>query len=510
MPRTLSKIPAVALALLLAAAPAFAQATIGGEWRDDVTRFARQVVDEGLAPGLAVAVSQGEWILYAEGFGTADAETGRRATADTAFYIASSTKALTASAVVLRASRGEIDLDAPLSRYLPGLDLQPPLDEDSITVEELLTMTDGIDAEGPVTFRTAFTGELTPELLIELLAGYGPSEAGRGEYEYRNLPYNLLGLVLDPTGDGHGWKDVVAQEVLEPLGMGGTSARLSDLDPERIALPHSLYPGGEWRRQRLAKDDANLHAAGGHFTTARDLARYVAAQASHGRLEGERVFPAEAIASAHVPRVEHDRDFDPFERHAWSYGWDVMRWQGRTILSRFGSFSGYRSHMSFEPETGLGVVVITNGEGIASPAVDLVATYVYDRLIAADEDDPAGEYGERLAELVRRSEEQQAGLAEHLAERAGRVKPLAHPLDAFAGVYENPRMGHIELQVVAGGLELRAGVAGSRAEVYDGAEDLLRVVIGGGQVVGFEFSEGGGPAEALVLRGERYTRVDGR
>lgn len=488
---------------LLLAAPARPQATIGGEWRDDVERFAEEVVEAGLAPGMAVAVSRGEWPLWARGFGLADGDTGRRASADTAFYIASSTKALTATAVVLRAGRGEIDLAAPITRYLPELELRDPLDADAITLEQLLTMTDGLEQAGPVVVRTAFTGEFTPQLLIELLAGYGPSEAGNA-FEYRNLPYNLVGLALDPD-DGHGWKEVVRREVLEPLSMGSTSARLSDLDPEGIALPHGIVPGEGWRRIRLGKRDENLHAAGGHFTSARDLIRFVAVHAADGRLEGERVFPAAVIASTHVPRADQDRSFGSYERFAWGYGWDLAKWGERTLVQRFGAFSGYRSHMSFEPESGIGVVVLTNGAGIASPAADLVASYVYDRLPASD--DPEARYRAELDELKHRAEQVEERMAEHLAERAARMAPLAHPLEHFAGAYESPKMGRIDLQVVAGGLEARAGVAASRAEVYDAAQDQLRIEIGGGVVVDFDFPEGGGPATALTLRGERYERV---
>ncbi|HVS65340.1 MAG TPA: serine hydrolase domain-containing protein [Thermoanaerobaculia bacterium] len=495
--------PIAMCAGLLATGPALPQATIGGEWRDDVEGFAGRVVDAGLAPGMAVAVSQGEWVLYTAGFGVADATSGRRASADSAFYVASSTKALTATAIVLMAARGEIDLGGPITRYLPGLELRAPLDADAITIEQLLTMTDGIEQAGPVVVRTAYTGEFTPEILVELLGNYGPSKTGTA-FAYRNLPYNILGLALDPH-DGHGWKEVVRREVLEPLGMESTSARLSALDGERVALPHGLVPGEGWQRIPLAKADANLHAAGGHFTTARDLVRFVAAHASHGRVEGESVFPAAPIASMHEPRVEQDRDFGPFERNAWGYGWDVAAWQGRTIVQRFGAFSGYRSHMSFEPATGIGVVVLTNGGGIASPAADLVATYVYDRLANRADSEP--EYDRRLAELLAERKEHEARMAAHLAERATRLAPLSHPLEHFAGTYESPRTGRIVWQVIAGGLEARAGIAGSRAEVYDAASDALRIEIGGGVVADFEFPEGGGPATAVVIEGERYERI---
>ena len=492
---------------LLAAAPAQSQATIGGEWRDDVEAFAGRVVDEGLAPGMAVAVSKGEWILYEGGFGVADAASGRRATADSQFYIASSTKALTATAIVLMAAEGKIGLDAPITRYLPALVFPEPLDADKITVHHLLTMTDGIEQEGPVVVRTAYTGDFTPGLLIDLLAGYGPSESGSA-FAYRNLPYNILGLALDPR-NGHGWKHVVEREVLNPLGMKSTTAFVSALDSERVALPHAHAPlvrGDGWGRIALEKSDANLHAAGGHFTTARDLIRFVAAHASHGRLEGERIFPAAPIASMHEPIVPQKRKFGPYERNAWGYGWDIAEWSGRTIVQRFGAFSGYRAHMSFEPSTGIGVVVLTNGGGIASPAADLVASYIYDRLTGREGLETL--YERELTALEEERDSWQKETAAHLAERAARLAPLRHPLEHFAGTYENPRLGRMSWQVVAGGLEARMGVAGSRAEMYDAAKDQLRIDIGGGIVVSFEFPEGGGAATALVMRGERFERVE--
>jgi len=383
---------------------------------------------------------------------------------------------------------------------VPGLTFRQPLDAGSVTIERLLTMTHGIEDGGPVVVRTAFTGQFTPQLLVDLLADYGPSERGQ-VFRYGNLGYNILGLALDP-GDGHGWKDVVRREVLVPLEMRSSGARFSELAADRIAQPHDAAPGAGWQRIRLTKSDANLHAAGGHFTTPRDLIRFVAAHASDGRLEGRRVFPAEPIASTHASHVEQQRRFGPFERFGWGYGWDLARWEGRTIVQRFGSFSGYRSHMSFEPASGVGVVVLTNCGGSAA---DLVATYIYDRLLGRD--DLEETYARRLAEAQAEEQERLANRARHLAERAERLLPLSHPLEDFAGTYESPRLGRIAWQVVAGGLEARIGVAGGRAEVYDAAADQLRVDIAGGVVVGFEFPDGGGAASALTIEGDRFERV---
>jgi CubicO group peptidase (beta-lactamase class C family) len=492
------------LGILLCATPARPQATIGGEWRDDIAAYARRIVAAGLTPGMAVAVSQGDWVLYAQGFGVADASNGRPVDDATAFYIASTSKALTATAVVLEAAEGKIDLDAPIDRYVPGLVFRSPMDAHKLTVKQLLSLTDGLENGGPVVNRTAYTGDFTNSLLLLLFADYGPDPEG-AKFSYDNLPYNLLGLALDPATD-EGWKDVVRRDVLDPLGMRETSARVSTMDPGRIAFPHALIATGGWSRSPLAKQDANQHAAGAHFASARDLARFVAAHASGGMLAGRRVFPRGAIESTHEKHADQDRTFGPFKRFGWGYGWDLGTYEGKTIVHRFGSFTGYRSHVSFEPESEVGVVVLMNGDGPASLAADLMATYVYDRLWGRV--DLAEEYDRRLTDLEAKLAQGKKAMAEQLAGRAARLLPLPHPLSAYTGTFENPKFGAMTWRAVANGLEVRMGLAASRAEVFNADKNELRVeLFGGGGVMAFEFPADAGAATAVVMSGERFNRV---
>jgi CubicO group peptidase (beta-lactamase class C family) len=481
---------------IVAAAPA-------GDWRSDVDAFARRVVDSGLAPGLALSVVDRDWVVHASAFGVADRDTGRAVTPDTPFYIASSTKAFTALAVVRLADRGDLDLDAPLSRCLPRVKLRPPLSADTITIRNLLTMTHGIEDGGPVVFRTAFSGDYTTDGLFALLGTYGPSPTERA-FHYGNLGYNILGLILEAKTKSS-WKDVVRREVLEPAGMTRTSARISELDPDRIALPHRLLSDG-WSRVDLAKSDATMHSAGGLFSSARDLGRLVAAELGGGMIEGARVFPAGTIAATQKAGVEQSREFGPFHRFAWGLGWDLSRYEGDLVVGRSGGFAGYFAHPSFMPERGIGVAVLVNGEDPATSAANLVATYVYDRLLEKPELERT--YAERLAALESKAAAYRAHLPEELGRRTARQKPLPHALAEYAGLYENPRYGRMEWRVVGGGLEVRAGSARARAEVFDAAANQLRVeLMESGDVVTFRFDGAVGPANAFRFLDEEWRRV---
>jgi CubicO group peptidase (beta-lactamase class C family) len=504
------RIALVALFVSALSGAAQGQATIGGDWRADVRRHAERMIEAGLSPGFGIAVVQGDWVVFDEGFGTADAATGAPVHTGTHFYIASSTKALTATAVLALAERGKIDLDAPVTRYLPALALKQPLDAGDIRIRDLLAMTEGIGEGVPVVFRTAYSGEFATDRLVGLLADYGSDDNGQA-FDYSNLPYNVLGLVIDAVVHGDhsagGWKSVVREKVLEPLGMRGTTAFRSRLAPDAVAMPHELGPDGGFRRIRLAKDDANLHAAGGHFSTAGSLARFVAAHVAGGVVDGRRVFPASLIALSHERHAEQERAFGPFDRDGWGYGWDLARWKGRRMLQRFGAFAGYWSHMSFMPEHEIGVVVLSNGVAPV-PAADAMALYVYDRLLGRDDLEKV--HGEHVDWMASRYREIGAEYAEARAGRAARLAPLPRDLEAYAGTYENESLGRMTWRVVAGGLEVRAGVARSRAEVFDADAHLLRVTLtGGGTVVGFRFEDGdSAPASGLVWRDFEFECVE--
>ena len=177
----------------------------------DIDEFASRILATGIVPGMSLAVVTSEGIAYSQGYGLADVESQLAATPDTQFYIASTTKALTALAGALLHDRGQLDLDAPLSDYLPNAQMHPELSPRDISLRDLLTMTHGIASIGPVDIRAAFTGDASHPELQALLRHHPPAENGR-EFRYGNLGYNVFSLVLEDRFPG-GWKQIVRPDV---------------------------------------------------------------------------------------------------------------------------------------------------------------------------------------------------------------------------------------------------------------------------------------------------------
>lgn len=478
--------------------------TDGGPMAEELDPLVEGLFALDLSPGLALAVVRDGQVVYLRGFGHADAEEGRRVDpAETLFYIASTSKAFTGLTIALLAHEGVIDLDAPLGRYIPELEFDSPaLSVDEISIRQLLTMTDGTGQYGPLIFRTAYSGEFTEEKLIELLARTEPANAGR--FAYRNQPYNVLGIVIE-RATGMGWKEAFERAIADPLGLEDTSPWMSRVDRSDLAMPYGVTPDG-FERRPLTKNDANMHAAGGHVTTVLDLARWIEAFLEDGVVDGERVFPAEVIEAARSVQVPQDRDFSLFHRHGWGHGWDIGTYDGDTLVHRFGGYTGAYSHVSFMPEHGIGVVALVNEPALGDRIADGAAAAVYDHLLgkedAARRRAAFAEESRGVAGRYRR------GIADAPESRAAGQRPMPLPLSAYAGTYENDQLGTMTWTETDDGLEARAGLVHAPAEPYEADEHAFRVALtGGGSVIRFLVE--GREVVGLTYRGFAFARTGG-
>jgi CubicO group peptidase (beta-lactamase class C family) len=467
-----------------------------------LTQFTQRAHDLGLAPGLAVAIVHGDSVVLLEGFGYADVARGRPVTAETVFYIASATKPFLGLTAAVLDARGALDLDRPLAEYLPAADLHAELSADAITLRDLLTHTHGISNDGPLTFRSAYSGAGPHDEMVALLADHGPASDGRS-FRYGNIGYNVASLAMDATL-GRSWKDVLAEQVLTPLGMGHTTGYVSRVARDRLALPYGVEAVG-FAEQHYAKVDANMHGAGGLVTTARDLATWLEAHINQGQLDGRQVLPAEVFAEAHRPHAPESGSFRQFTREGYGLGWHVGHYDGDVLLHHFGGFNGFHAHVSFMPERRIGVAALANDASLGGALAELVARYAYDLLL--EKPGIEEKYEQELNEYAGAARQRRQRVAADRARRAARPQSLPRPLSAYAGDFENSSYGRLTLAVVGDRLEATMGPLWSRVEVYDAQREALRVELtGGGVVMQFTFDDQG-EAQAVEVSGIRLTRV---
>jgi CubicO group peptidase (beta-lactamase class C family) len=470
-----------------------------------IDRFVHQVVAKlDDVPGIAVAVVRSDSTVYVGGAGWADREARRPVTAATPFYLASSTKSFTGLAASLLADRGRLDLDAPISRYLPELQLPSPRSADSVSLRQLLTHTMGLSNDA-VVIRTAYTGEHTPGQLVALLAG---SEVTDRRFHYDNLGYVMAGLVLERVA-GVPWQRLLDSAIFAPLSMRHTSAYMSQAEPWQVAVPYA--PGADGTPQRLTptKQDATMHPAGGVVSSAADLARWLQVNLADGRLEGTQVLSAAALTEAHrlQVRLDEEREFGPFRRFGYGLGWYWGTFGSDTLLHHFGGYPGARAHVSFMTAHGIGVAVLVNVSGAAADVADLMASYAYDVMLHK----PGIEvrYDSLLAAQAARLIQARAKLVERRAAIAARLSTLTHPADVYAGEYGSAALGRMRVTTEHGRLRLTLGPLDALADNY-ARPDAVRVefTAGSGEVV--QFYPSTERTDSLSYAGYLFRRLIGR
>lgn len=469
-----------------------------------VDSLAASAVAEGFAPALGVAITMDGRIVYSRSHGKADVTAGVPADDRTLWYVASTSKSFTGFGVALLAQRGALRLDAPIKSLLPNAQWHPDVRADSLTLAHFLSHTHRIN-DNAVVMSAAFTGAIPEARWPALIAVAGPQATN--DLIYSNFGYNVAAMVIDRVSPG-GWKRYLEDEVFRPAGMRDTYARVSGLDPKRIARPADFLADGRYETLPFQKTDATMNAAGGHLATLHDLARWTIVQMDSGRIDGRQVFPAEAVAISHRLIARQTRDqakrFAFFDREGWGAGWDIGAYEGERMVSRFGSYSTTRSHLSFLPGRRIGVVAMASG-GL-SAITDIIAAFAYD--LEAGRPDARDRMAARMTDLRTRFAGARASVARQDSVRAARQRqPLGRPLADFAGAYEEPSYGRITFTMGDSGLVYRWGALSGRAEVFDAAKAQLRIEIAGsGNVVAFTFA-GAGPAQSAAWQGVTFTRL---
>jgi CubicO group peptidase (beta-lactamase class C family) len=197
-----------------------------------------------LAAGFGVAVYSREG-RYVRGLGIAATDTRERVCVDTAFYVASSTKSMTALAFALLHARGSLSLDATLAEFSPQSGLPAATRPGEVRLRDLLAHIGGI-ANEPIELHLAFTGQHDANALWSLLAASEPNaDAPLGRFQYANVGYNIA-TILSDRRLGIRWQELLRREIFEPASLTRTSASMSHAQVSRwsIAKPHRLGPSG--------------------------------------------------------------------------------------------------------------------------------------------------------------------------------------------------------------------------------------------------------------------------
>ena len=345
----LFRFPLVMLCLLLVARSAAAQAL---DFTPLETTIRQELESQGI-PGAAIAVVSGGKVVYIKGFGTANVETGAAVTPDLLFRLGSTTKMFTAAALAQLVDKGAVDRHKPIGTYIKGLD--PAVGR--VTAHQLLSHTAGLFDEAPM-FGSHDEQALTKNVLTWKAERFF-TEPGK-VYSYSNPGYWLAGALIE-AASGKLYADQLHDALFTPLGMSRTTLRPTVAMTYPLAQGHDVA-GGKPVVIRPTANNAASWPAGSIFSSVEDLARFVIAFVSDGRVEGKPVLPPSVIKMLSTAATAI-----PGGSAEYGYGLSLTTRGGVRIVQHGGSRSGYGSGITMVPERQFGVIFLANRSGASLP-----------------------------------------------------------------------------------------------------------------------------------------------
>jgi CubicO group peptidase (beta-lactamase class C family) len=305
-------------------------------------------LEEKFTPGAAVALVQNDRVLFSEGFGFANDEKETPVKKDILFQIGSMTKMMTAIVLTSLAEEGKVDLDAPVGKYVNGLN--PRIAE--LTSHQLLSQTSGL-RDMPGEYGTSDESEF-PKFVRSLKEDSIVADPGMA-FSYSNLNYAIAGFLIQEIS-GKSYADVMTERLFKPLGMSRTTFRPAS-QKLPIATGYSSPKPKSIKAVPLA-NDTRLWPAGYAFSTLNDLSRFAIALLNEGKLEGKQVISSTVIKKIMEPSVSIPTNV--FENGKYGYGFFIHDQKRTKIKEHGGNMPGFIAELILQPDKKFGLIVLLN------------------------------------------------------------------------------------------------------------------------------------------------------
>jgi CubicO group peptidase (beta-lactamase class C family) len=322
---------------------------------DEYRAFIPRVMQKQHIPGMAVAIVDDTRVVWSEGFGYTDWDRQTPITVDTPFSIQSMSKSFTAAAVMLAVQEGLVDLDTPVSTYLPDFQVNSIFEarpQDKITLRHLLSHTAGFTHDAPV----GNNNDLDPGTWEEHIASISDTwllfPVGT-RYHYCNNGIDLAAYIVEVRA-GIPFQQYVQSRLLDPLGMAHSTFDIETIRalPDR-AIGHTFTP-----QVPLVQ----MMPSGGMYASASDMARYLLfylnlGKAHSGQAEQMQVLSEDLLMTMYAGQFPASAD----QQYGLGLGFYRMQDATSTLqIGHGGGGFGFLSDMVWYPQLKFGVVWLSN------------------------------------------------------------------------------------------------------------------------------------------------------
>jgi CubicO group peptidase (beta-lactamase class C family) len=349
--------------------------------QDTLAGFVEETATKFGIPGVAAGV----WVDGREVYachGVTSVDNPLPVDQDTLYVLGSVTKTYTATALMRLVAAGQVELAAPVRRYVPELELSDERAAAQATVLNLVNHTSGLDWG-----FTADTGEGDDALAgyvgkmaeLKLIASPGARAS------YSQAGYNLAGRIIEKV-TGLTYERAVASLVFEPLGLSRSFFARDDIMTRRFSVGHNRGDEGTLSIARLWRRWRGENPGGGLASSAADQLRWARFHLGDGRADsGQRLLPATVLHQMKEPTVALRGSS---LGDAIGIGWFLREVDGVQTAGHGGSANGQFAELLLVPERGFAVVSLSNESPHGIPANQAVVRWALRVYLGVTDRDP--------------------------------------------------------------------------------------------------------------------------
>jgi serine beta-lactamase-like protein LACTB len=328
-----------------------------------------EVSDKNL-PALSIALIADQRVVWAKGFGVRDRDGKVPATAETVYRVGSVSKLFTDVAVMQLVEEGKIDLDAPVSTYLPSFAPTTKPEDRPITLRMLMAHRSGLIREPPVGNYfdpTLPSLEKTVNSLNGIPLVYPPGE----KIKYSNAAIAAVGRTLEVM-QKEKFETYLKRRVLDPLGMKSSSFEPTQAVTKNLAASVMWsYHGREFPAPTF---ELGMAPAGSMYSTVLDLAKFVSCVFADGKpvLKGETL---QAMLRPQFAKAD--------EKQGFGIGFALNDFEGTPRVGHGGAIYGFATELAMLPDCKRGVVVVCSRD-VANGQMTRIANDALRLMLQAD------------------------------------------------------------------------------------------------------------------------------
>lgn len=421
--------------------------------------FVTRVLKDWHAAGVGIAVIEKNKIVYTGGFGYRDVENKLPVTENTQFAIGSCTKAFTASLLGLAVKDNKLDIDKPVTDYLPELKFSKENLTAHVTARDMMCHRTGLPRHDLAWYGSSSSRDS----LIYAIRFFEPSAELRQIWQYNNFMFLVQGVLAQKLY-GKPWETLIKEKIFDSLGMKNSNFSITDLEKNP---DHSIgynVKNDSIRKMKYMNIDA-IGPAGSINSSPREMANWVMTWVNGGKFNGKEVIPAAHVQQAMSSQMViagtlPDKQNPDVNFANYGFGWMLTSYRSHYRVEHGGNIDGFSASTCLFPGDSIGIVILSNQNGSSVPTI--IRNFIADRMLGLAY---RNWNQQRLDDAAKAKKAAKERMNSDSANQKPGTKP-SHALNEYEGIFKNNGYGKLTVSTKDNHLQIDYGQLNFRLKHY--------------------------------------------